>query len=163
MENKPVANSHDSHTLPTPGVQREYRDAPLVGVGALIWRAGQVLLVQRGREPSLGLWALPGGLVEIGETLTEALVREVAEETGLTVQPGPFIGSFEPIVRDADGRVRYHYVVLDYLAFWEAGEPHAGDDAGAVGWFAPEALDALPMSAATRAMVRKGIALAQTV
>lgn len=160
-----MTTSHPSHTSPRPDIPREYRDAPLVGVGALIWRAdiGQVLLVQRGREPSLGMWALPGGLVEIGETLAEALVREVAEETGLAVRPGPFIGSFEPILRDDDGRVRFHYVVLDYLAFWEAGEPHAGDDAGAVGWFDPAALDALPMSPATRAMVDKGIALAQTM
>lgn len=160
-----MTTSHDSQTPSDHAIQREYRDAPLVGVGALIWRSdlGQVLLVQRSREPSLGLWALPGGLVEIGETLAEALVREVAEETGLTVQPGPFIGSFEPIVRDDDGRVRFHYVVLDYLAFWQAGEPQAGDDASDVGWFTPSALDALPMSTATRAMVRKGIALAQTV
>jgi ADP-ribose pyrophosphatase YjhB (NUDIX family) len=153
-----MSNNHPRLDIP-----REYRDAPLVGVGALIWRTdtGQVLLVQRGREPSLGMWALPGGLVEIGETLAEALVREVAEETGLAVRPGPFIDSFEPILRDDDGRVRFHYVVLDYLAFWDAGEPLAGDDASAVGWFVPTALDALPMSPATRAMVHKGITLAQ--
>lgn len=160
-----MTTSHSSPTSPSPDIPREYRDAPLVGVGALIWRAdtGQVLLVQRSREPSLGMWALPGGLVEIGETLADALVREVAEETGLTVRPGPFIGSFEPILRDDEGRVRFHYVVLDYLALWEAGVPQAGDDAGAVGWFAPDALDALPMSPATRAMVHKGIALAQAI
>lgn len=159
-----VTNDH-TPAAPAPEIVREYRDAPLVGVGALIWRAdtGQVLLVQRGREPSLGLWALPGGLVEIGETLADALMREVAEETGLRVRPGPFIGSFEPIVRDDEGRVRFHYVVLDYLAYWEAGEPRAGDDAEAVGWFAPAALDALPMSADTRAMVRRGVLLSPGV
>lgn len=157
-----VTNDH-VRTLPTPEIVREYRDAPLVGVGALIWRSdtGQVLLVQRSREPSLGMWALPGGLVEIGETLADALIREVAEETGLRVQPGPFIGSFEPIVRDDDGRVRFHYVVLDYLVYWEEGEPRAGDDAAAAGWFAPSALDTLPMSPATRVMIRKGLGLAR--
>ncbi len=151
--------------LPAPTIQREYRDAPLVGVGALIWRGatGEVLLVQRGREPSLGMWAVPGGLVEIGETLVAALLREVAEETGLHVRPGPFIGTFEPILRDDDGRVRIHYVVLDYLVFWETGEPRAGDDAAAVGWFTPAGLDALPMLPATRAMIDKGIALARAL
>lgn len=158
-----MVSNDDKSAAPVTEIVREYRDIPLVGVGALIWRAdtAQVLLIQRGREPSLGLWALPGGLVEIGETLADALIREVAEETALRVRPGPFIGSFEPIVRDDEGRVRFHYVVLDYLAYWEGGEPRAGDDAGAVGWFAPSALDALPMSDATRAMVRRGVELVE--
>lgn len=158
-----MATHEARNAAPTKAFTREYRDTPLVGVGALIWRAdtGQVLLVQRGREPNLGLWALPGGLVELGETLADALVREVAEETALSIRPGPLIDSFEPIVRDDEGRVRFHYIVLDYLVYWESGEPRAGDDADAVGWFAPSALDALPMAPATRAMVQKGLAMAQ--
>lgn len=158
-----MATHEAKNAAPTKEFTREYRGTPLVGVGALIWRVdtGQVLLVQRGREPNLGLWALPGGLVEIGETLAGALVREVAEETGLSVRPGPLIDTFEPIVRDDEGRVRFHYIVLDYLVYWESGEPRAGDDADAVGWFAPSALDALPMAPATRAMVHKGVAMAR--
>ncbi len=143
-------------------VQREYPLAPLVGVGALICRpeTGQVLLIQRGREPNKGLWSLPGGLVDVGESLTAAVVREVAEETGLTVQPGPFIATFEPIVRDAQGRVRFHYVVLDYLAYYQGGEPHAGDDAAGIGWFTLAEMAALPMMADTRQVIAQGVALA---
>ena len=141
---------------------REYPLAPRVGIGALIWRpeTRQVLLIQRGREPNKGLWSLPGGLVEVGESLAAAVVREVAEETALTVQPGPFITAFEPIVRDAQGRVRFHYVVLDYLAYYQGGEPHAGDDAADIGWFTLAEMAALPMMADTRQVIAQGIAAA---
>ena len=143
-------------------VQREYPAAPLVGVGALIWRpeTGQVLLIQRGREPNKGLWSLPGGLVDVGETLAAAVVREVLEETGLTVQPGPFVASFEPIVRDEAGRVRFHYVVLDYLAYYQGGAARAGDDAAGIGWFTLAEIAALPMIADTRQVIVQSMGLA---
>ena len=142
-------------------MQREYPSAPLLGVSALIWRpqTAQVLLIQRAREPNKGLWALPGGLVEVGETLAAAVVREVFEETGLSVQVGPFVAAFEPILTDEQGRVRYHFVVLDYLAFYQGGEPVAADDAAAIGWFSLDELAGLPMLADTRQVIAQSCTL----
>lgn len=101
-------------------MRREYPDAPIAGVGAVIVRdvAGrgqQVLLIRRGQEPLKGEWSLPGGAVELGETLEEAVCREVLEETGLTVETVGVVQSFDRISRDAEGRVRYHYVLIDFL------------------------------------------------
>lgn len=142
-------------------MQREYPSAPLLGVSALIWRpqTAQILLVQRGREPNKGLWALPGGLVEVGETLAAAVVREVREETGLNVQVGPLVAAFEPILPDEQGRVRYHFVVLDYLAYYQGGEPVAADDAAAIGWFSLDEMAGLPMLADTRQVIALSRAL----
>src|SRR5271166_5456340 len=95
-------------------MQREYPGAPLVGVGAVVVEAGRVLLVRRGTEPLLGQWSLPGGLVEVGEGLTDGVVREVREETGLIVEPIVLIELLDRIHRVGD-RVRYHYVIADYL------------------------------------------------
>lgn len=114
-------------------VQREFPSAPLVGVGAVIVRGGRVLLVQRGREPAKGRWSIPGGLIEIGEMLTEAVVREVREETGLIIEPVELIELIDRIHREED-RVRYHYVLADYLCRVTGGELVAGSDAAAVRW-----------------------------
>jgi 8-oxo-dGTP diphosphatase len=132
---------------------REYPEHPLVGVAAIVVRAGQVLLVQRGREPAKGLWGLPGGVLELGETLAEGVRREVLEECGVEVEVGPLAAVFEPMQRDDAGRLRYHYVVLDYLARYVAGEARPADDADDVGWFALDALEQLPMLAKTRAII----------
>lgn len=103
--------------------------APSVGVGAVVVHEGRVLLIQRGKAPLLGRWLVPGGTVELGETLEQALVREVAEETGLEVRPLAFLTAFDRIERGEDGSVLYHYVILDYLCERLAGEPRAGSDA----------------------------------
>jgi ADP-ribose pyrophosphatase YjhB (NUDIX family) len=137
---------------------REYPEHPIVGVAAIVLRAGQVLLVQRGHEPAKGLWGLPGGMLELGETLAEGVRREVREECGVEVELGPLVGVFEPMQRDEAGRLRYHYVVLDYLASYVSGEPQAADDADAARWVALDALERLPMLAETRAMIRKAAA-----
>jgi 8-oxo-dGTP diphosphatase len=134
---------------------REYPDHPIVGVAAVVLRDGHVLLVQRGREPARGLWGLPGGMLELGETLAEGVRREVLEECGVEVEVGPVVGVFEPMQRDDDGRLRYHYVVLDYLAYYVAGELHAADDADDARWIRVEELERLPMLAATRDMIRR--------
>jgi mutator protein MutT len=108
-----------------------------VGVGAVVLHEGRVLLIRRGKEPLRGRWLIPGGTVELGETLEQAIVREVREETGIVVRPREVVLVFDRIHREA-GEVRYHYVVIDYLCEYLSGEPHAGSDAEAAA-FVPEA------------------------
>ena len=114
-------------------MQREFPSAPLVGVGAVIVEAGRVLLVRRGTEPLKGHWSLPGGLVELGEGLLNAVVREVREETGLIVEPVELIELLDRIHPEAD-RVRYHYVIADYLCCVTGGKLLAASDVDAVRW-----------------------------
>jgi 8-oxo-dGTP diphosphatase len=113
--------------------------SPSVGVGAVVIHDGRVLLIRRGKEPLRGRWVIPGGTVEAGETLQEALVREVWEETGLTVRPGEVVLVFDRILRD-EGELRYHYVIVDYLCEYVTGTPQAGTDAEAVALVRPEDL-----------------------
>jgi 8-oxo-dGTP diphosphatase len=103
-------------------------------VGALIIDRDRILLVQRGKQPLKGWWSLPGGVVETGEQLTEAIKREVREETGLDVEPQIVVEIFERILRDKEGKPEYHYVLIDYLCKAKGGEPKPGDDAAAVEW-----------------------------
>ncbi len=112
---------------------REFPEAPRVGVGAVIVHESRVLLVQRGREPLKGHWSLPGGLIELGESLRNAVVREVEEETGLRVEPLELIELLDRIHREED-RVRYHYVIADYLCRVTGGTLKAASDADAVRW-----------------------------
>ena len=114
-------------------MQREFPETPLVGVGAVVVDQGRVLLVRRGHEPLKGQWSLPGGGVEVGESLTAGVVREVSEETGLTVEPLELIELLDRIHRDGE-RVRYHYVIADYLCRVVGGELKAASDADAVRW-----------------------------
>ena len=116
-------------------------DRPSVGVGAVLIHEGRVLLIRRGKEPLRGRWVVPGGTVELGETLEEALVREIQEETGLLVRPRQVVAVFDRIQRVAD-RVDYHYVIVDYLCDYVAGEARAGSDAEAVALVAPADLPA---------------------
>jgi 8-oxo-dGTP diphosphatase len=114
-------------------MQREFPSSPLIGVGAVVVHQGRVLLVRRGTEPLRGHWSLPGGLVEVGEALTDALKREVREETGLVVDVVELIELLDRIHRHED-RVRYHYVIADYLCTVAGGELRAASDADDVRW-----------------------------
>jgi ADP-ribose pyrophosphatase YjhB (NUDIX family) len=112
---------------------REFPEAPLIGVGAVIVSQDRVLLVQRGREPLKGHWSLPGGLVELGESLQTAVIREIEEETGLLVEPVELIELLDRIHREGE-RIRYHYVIADYLCRVVGGALKAASDADAVRW-----------------------------
>jgi mutator protein MutT len=107
---------------------RKYPDRPYVGVGAVIVDGGKVLIVKRKYDPLAGQWSLPGGGVELGETLEDSIVREMREETGLEIEVGPVIEVFDRITRDDDGEVRYHFVLVDYLCWPVGGELHASSD-----------------------------------
>lgn len=122
-------------------MSREYPPRPLVGIGVAVLRPGAVLLVRRGRPPSLGAWSLPGGAQELGETAEAAARRELLEETGLSVGPLLLAANVDSIHRDPDGRVRYHYTILDFAARWEGGEPRPGGDITEVAWAPFDAFD----------------------
>ncbi len=114
-------------------MSREYPKTPLVGVGAVVVHEGRVLLVQRGREPLKGQWSLPGGLLDVGESLEDGVIREVEEETGLLVRPLELVELLDRIYRERE-RVRYHYVIADYLCRVTGGKLQAASDADAVRW-----------------------------
>jgi 8-oxo-dGTP diphosphatase len=116
------------------GADRLYPPRPIVGVGAIALDDGRVLLVRRGREPLKGEWSLPGGAVELGETLRAAIAREVCEETGLAVEVGPIVDVLDRVRRDADGRVQYHYVLIDFLCRPCGGTLACASDADEVVW-----------------------------
>ncbi|MGH7754276.1 MAG: NUDIX hydrolase [Gemmatimonadales bacterium] len=141
------------------GGRREYPERPVVGVGGVVIRDGTVLLVERAREPLVGQWSLPGGAVELGETLEEAVVRELREETGLTVRVLELVEAFERITRDESARPRYHYVLLDYLCEPVSGSARAGSDVRAVAWVRPEEFAAYGLSEKARAVYRKAFEL----
>jgi 8-oxo-dGTP diphosphatase len=114
-------------------------DHPVVGVGGVVVHENRVLLIKRGKEPMRGRWVVPGGTVELGETIEEALVREMKEETDLRVTPVEMLTVFDRIQRDM-GEIAYHYVIVDYLCRYEGGEARAGSDAEAVAWARPDEL-----------------------
>ncbi len=138
---------------------REYPERPLVGVGVVVLKGGQVLLIKRGKPPRQGQWSLPGGLQEVGETVYAAARREVLEECGISIEPLEVVEVIDAITPDDYGKIRYHYTLVDVLADWTSGEPVAGDDAMDAAWFDPAVLDTLGMWVETPRVIRKGIAL----
>ncbi len=134
---------------------RRYPDRPMVGVGAIIVEGDRVLLVERGQEPQKGRWSLPGGLVEVGESLKDAVRREVREETGLEVEPVAVFEVFERIMRDETGRPEYHYVLIDYLCRARGGELKAASDARRAIWASRAELPSYCITEGTLAVIEK--------
>jgi 8-oxo-dGTP diphosphatase len=120
---------------------REYPVRPIVGIGIVVIKGDSVLLCRRGKPPNVGSWTLPGGAQEVGESCEAAARRELAEETGLTVGELHFAAYVDTIRRDDDGRVQFHYTILDFAGRWEAGEPIAGSDVSEVTWARFDALE----------------------
>jgi 8-oxo-dGTP diphosphatase len=154
-------------------MKREYPESPLVGVGAVIVDSEsdpesdsqsedriepRVLLIRRGQAPLLGEWSLPGGVLECGETLRDAAVREAQEETGLVIEIVDMLGVYERVIPGDDGRVRYHYVLIDFLCRPLSGDLKAASDAAEVRWFTREELPALKLTDDANDVVHKGLA-----
>jgi ADP-ribose pyrophosphatase YjhB (NUDIX family) len=144
-----------SSSLDNEATSRRYPPRPILGVGALIIRDDQVLLVQRGKEPLKGYWSLPGGAVEAGEALETAIRREVLEETNLDVEVMKVIEIFERITRDAEGRAEYHYVLIDYLCTVKGGEARAGSDAAGIAWLRRGELENFSLTEGAAQVIRK--------
>jgi len=137
---------------------REYPDRPLIGVGSIIIENDRVVLVKRAHPPIQGQWCIPGGVLEVGELIREAAVREAHEETGLIVEPGELLGVFDRVLRDPDQRVQYHYVLIDFLCRRISGELLAASDAAEVRWFTRAELPALNLAEDTLEVIQKGFA-----
>jgi len=138
---------------------RQYPERPIVAVGAVILDGDRVLLVKRGHEPRKGEWSLPGGAVEVGETLETALVREVREETCLDVSVGPVVDVLDRIRPDAAGRVEYHYVIVDYVCRVVSGAAACGSDADDVRWVNRADLETFRLTPGVLAVIQKAFDL----
>lgn len=141
-------------------MQREFPEVPLVGVGAVIIENDRVLLVKRAHPPLQAQWSIPGGVLEVGELVREAAVREAREETGLIVEAVELLGVYDRVLRNPEQRVQYHYVLIDFLCRQVAGELAAASDAAEVRWFAREELPGLKLAEDTVDVIRKGFAKA---
>lgn len=126
-----------------------YPALPRVGVGAIVIHDGKILLVKRGAEPGKGLWAIPGGTLKLGETLQACAARELLEETGVTAAVGECIYVFDLIERDEAGKIKFHFVVVDFAAMYVKGDPKGADDAEEARWFTPGQMAGFPMSKST--------------
>jgi ADP-ribose pyrophosphatase YjhB (NUDIX family) len=134
-------------------IVRTYPDRPILAVGAVVVRDGRVLLARRGKAPSYGVWSLPGGAVDLGERVKDAVRREIQEECGIGIEVSDVVEVFERLVRDADGRVQYHYVILDYLATWVDGVACASDEVLESRWVPPEEFPQYEMTKGTAEVI----------
>ncbi len=140
-------------------IKREYPETPIPAVGAVVIHQGKILLVKRAKDPSRGYWSIPGGAIELGERVREALKREVKEECGIEIEVGPVLEVVDSIHRDADGKVRFHYVIIDFLAFPKELEVLPSSDAEEARWFSPEELDDILLPSGTRELLKRAISI----
>ena len=136
---------------------REYPAHPVVGVGAVVVRDGKALIIKRAHEPRKGEWSLPGGLLELGESLQDAVRREIKEETSLDIDVGPVIETFDRVHRDDHGKIRYHFVIVDYVCWPNAGEAVPGSDAEGVAWVAADEIDDYKVNTHAKAVILRGL------
>ncbi len=139
-------------------MNREFPSTPMVGVGAVIIEGSRVLLVKRAHPPMQAQWSIPGGVLEVGELVREAAIREAREETGLVVEPADLLGVYDRVLRNTERRVQYHYVLIDFLCRRVAGDLAAASDAADVCWFAREELPTLKLAEDTLDVIEKGFA-----
>jgi ADP-ribose pyrophosphatase len=135
--------------------RREYPKRPIVGVGAIVVRDGKVLLVKRAAAPSRGLWAIPGGSLELGESLQSGAEREILEETGILIKAGAPVYTFDFLEYDDHKRLQYHFVIVDMEAEYVGGDVRAADDALDARWLSPDDLREMPVSANTLKILRE--------
>jgi 8-oxo-dGTP diphosphatase len=133
---------------------RRYPPRPVLGVGALIFKADRVLLIERGKEPLKGQWSLPGGAVETGERIEDAIIREMVEETGLEVTPTQIAVIFERIMYDAENLPEYHYLLIDFFCDVRGGNLRPGDDCSNAAWFTFDEIERLPITEGTLEVIR---------
>jgi len=138
-------------------MKREYPDRPIVGVGAVIVDRGRSVLVRRATEPLRGEWSIPGGVLEIGETLRAGAEREALEETGLVVKAGEVLGVFDRVVPGEDGRTRFHYVLIDFLCERLSGELRAGGDAADARWVTLDDLQTIDIAEPAAGLIRRAL------
>jgi 8-oxo-dGTP diphosphatase len=136
---------------------REYPAHPVVGVGAVVVRDGKALIVKRAHEPRKGEWSLPGGLLELGESLQDAAQREIKEETGLDVVVGPIIETFDRVHRDDAGKIRYHFVIVDFVCWSDSGDAIPASDAEGCAWVSSEEIDDYKVNAHAKAVILRGL------
>jgi ADP-ribose pyrophosphatase YjhB (NUDIX family) len=141
---------------------RSYPARPIVGVGALVWRDGKILLIKRGKPPAKGEWSLPGGAQELGETVEETARREVREETGCEIGALKLLGVFDSIEKDEDGHALYHFTLVDFDADWVSGEPSPGESEVDARFFSPEEIDGLTVWGALAEVIRMSAAARRT-
>ncbi|MGH9513696.1 MAG: NUDIX hydrolase [Terriglobales bacterium] len=137
-------------------MKRDYPDAPIAGVGAVIIDQGKVLLIKRGNPPLFGEWSIPGGAVELGETARESVIREVREETGMVVEPTALLGVYDRIIPDDEGRILYHYVLIDFLCIPISGEVRAASDCKDLKWITFQELAGIPLPPDTAEVILLG-------
>jgi len=136
---------------------REYPAHPVVGVGAVVVRDGKALVIKRAHEPRKGEWSLPGGLLELGESLQDAVRREIKEETSLDIDVGPIIETFDRVHRDDHGKIRYHFVIVDFLCWANGGDAVPGSDADAAAWVTAAEIDDYGINAHAKAVILRGL------
>ncbi len=161
----PAASEEDAvpfhNHLPNRGTGREYPARPIVAVGGLVFRGRSAVLVKRGKQPGLGQWSIPGGALHVGESLSDGVIREIREETGLDVRVGPLVEMVERIVPDEEGRIQYHYIILDYLCFSSSGEPAPSSDAADARLVPPEEWPDYDLPGITMRVLDKALKMAE--
>ena len=140
-------------------MKREYPERPIVAVGAAVCRDGRVLIVQRGKAPSKGVWTVPGGAVDLGETMRQAAAREVKEECDIEIEVGEVVGILDNVVHDKQGRIRYHYAIVDFAARHISGELRPNDELMDAAWISPSDFDAYDVPDKARKVLLNALTL----